>query len=119
MTALRKRFTCRFSYPFDCFVSPVCNGCFRLLKSKVFYLEVLVIEAVAHEIDQIRYNGFGTFGFQKLCQMIVCGRQEFDKDLAYDTDTWFLYITDRDGIKFMNYFAAHFLKLTVADTASA
>ena len=51
--------------------------------------------------------------------MIVCSRQELDKDLTYDADTRLLYITDRNGIKFMNHFAAHFLKLAVADTASA
>ena len=51
--------------------------------------------------------------------MIICSRQELDKDLTYDAHTRFLHIADGDGIKFVNHFAAHFLKLAVADTASA
>ena len=51
--------------------------------------------------------------------MIICSRQELDKDLTYDADTRLFHITDRNGIKFVNHFAAHFLKLAVADTASA
>ena len=119
MTALRKGFACRLSHPFDCFDSPVCHGCLGPLEAKIFYLEVLIIETVAHEIDQIRYNCLSAFRFQKLCQMIICSRQELDKDLTYDADTRLLHITDRNGIKFVNHFAAHFLKLAVADTASA
>ena len=119
MAALCKSFACRLSHPFDCFDSPVCHGCLGLLESKIFYLKVLIIEAVAHEIDQIRYNCLSAFRFQKLCQMIICSRQELDKDLTYDAHTRLLHITDRNGIKFVNHFAAHFLKLAVADTASA
>ena len=119
MTALCESFACRLSYPFNCLNSPVCNSCFGLLEAKVFYLEVLVVEAVAHEIDQIRDNCLSAFGLQKFSQMVICCRQELDKDLTYDTNTRFLYITDRDGIKFMNHFTAHLLKLAVADTASA
>ena len=119
MAALCKGFACRLSHPFNCFISPVCNGCFGLFEAKILYLEVLVVEAVAHEINQIRYNCLSTFRFQKLCQMIICSRQELDKDLAYDAHTRLLHIANWDGIKFMNHFAAHFLKLAVADTASA
>ena len=119
MTALRKSFACRLSHPFDCFDSPVCHGCLGLFESKIFYLKVLIIEAVAHKINQIRYNCLSAFRLQKLCKMIVCGRQELDKDLAYDADTRFLHIADRNGVKFMDHFTAHFLKLAVADAASA
>ena len=47
-----------------CIRDRVCHGCLGLLESKIFYLEVLIIEAVAHEIDQIRYN----------CQMCIRDR---------------------------------------------
>ena len=51
--------------------------------------EVLVVEAVAHEVSQIRNDSFGTFLFQKLSQMIVGSRKEFYQDLTYDTDFGF------------------------------
>ena len=60
-----------------------------------------------------------SFGFQKLCKVIVCSRKEFNQDLTYNTNTRLLLITDRDGIEIVNHFPAHFLKLAVADTASA
>ena len=53
-------------------------------------LEVLIVEAVAHEVSQIRNDSFGTFLFQKLSQMIVGSRKEFYQDLTYDTDFRFL-----------------------------
>ena len=50
--------------------------------------------------------------------MIICRRQEFDKNLSDNTDTWFLLIADRDQVKLMYHLMAHLLELTVADTAS-
>ena len=55
-----------------------------------------------------------SFGFQKLCKVIVCSRKEFNQDLTYNTNTRLLLITDRDGIEIVNHFPAHFLKLAVA-----
>ena len=50
--------------------------------------------------------------------MVVCSRKEFDKDLSYDTNTRFLLITDRNQVKLMHHFVAHFFELAVADTAA-
>ena len=50
--------------------------------------------------------------------MVICRRQELDKDLSDNTDAWFLLITDRDQVKLMYHLMAHLLELAVADTAS-
>ena len=65
--------------------------------------EVLVVEAVAHEVSQIRNDSFGTFMFQKLSQMIVGSRKEFYQDLTSDTDFRFLLVLiDRQTVKIVD-----------------
>ena len=111
--ALGKGFISGFTHPVDSLYSYIAPESFGFLKAKVVCFEILVIEAVAHKVDQIRNNRLRTFRLQKVCQMIIGSRKEFDQNLAYNTYSWFLFITDRDGIKIMNHFPAHFLELTV------
>ena len=54
--------------------------------------EVLIVEAVEQEVEKIRNNCFGAFTFQKLCQMIVGSRKEFNKDFSNDSNTRFLNV---------------------------
>ena len=114
MTAFRKCLICSLTNPVDCLNTHISKECLGFLKSKIIDLEILIVEAVGHEVDQIRYYRFSTFGFQKLCKVIVCSRKEFNQDLTYNTNTRLLLITDRDGIEIVNHFPAHFLKLAVA-----
>ena len=46
----------------------------RFLRAEMLRLVNLVVEAVQHEIEQIRYNGFSAFRFQQFYQMVVCCR---------------------------------------------
>ena len=114
MTAFRKCLIRSFTNPVDCLNTHISKECLGFLKSKIIDLEILIVEAVGHEVDQVRYYRFSTFGFQKLCKVIVCSRKEFNQNLTYNTNTRLLLITDRDGIKIVNHFPAHFLKLAVA-----
>ena len=114
MTAFRKCLICSLTNPVDCLNTHISKECLGFLKSKIIDLEILIVEAVGHEVDQVRYYRFSTFGFQKLCKVIVCSRKEFNQNLTYNTNTRLLLITDRDGIKIVNHFPAHFLKLAVA-----
>ena len=57
------------------------------LRTQIFGLEVLVVEAVEQEVQQIRHDSLSTFGFQKFYQMVVGSREEFYQDLANDADT--------------------------------
>ncbi len=68
-----------------------CCG-FFLFESKLFHLEVLVVEAVEQEVQKIRNNCLGSFAFQKIYQVVVGCRKEFDKDFSNDTNTRFLCI---------------------------
>ena len=68
----------------------------------------LVVEAVQHEVQQIRYNGFSAFRFQQFYQMVVCCRGKFNQDLADNADTGLFLVCDRDTVKFFHYFTAHF-----------
>ena len=68
----------------------------------------LVVEAVQHEVQQIRYNGFSAFRFQQFYQMVVCCRGKFNQDLADNADTGLFLVCDRDTVKVFNYFTAHF-----------
>ena len=54
-----------------------------LLHAQVRHFEVLVIEAVEQEVQKIRHDGLGSFALQQLYQIVVGGREELDKDLAY------------------------------------
>ena len=114
MTAFRKCLICSLTNPVDCLNTYISKECLGFLKSKIVDLEILIVEAVGHKVDQIRYHRLSSFRFQKLCKVIVCSRKEFNQDLTYNTNTRLLLITDRDGIKIVNHFPAHFLKLAVA-----
>ena len=114
VTALGKCFICGLTNPVNRFNSYISKEGFGFLKSKVVYLEILIVEAVGHKVNKIRHHRFGTFCFQKLCKVIISSRKEFDQNLTYNTNTRLLLITDRNSVKFMNHFPAHFLKLAVA-----
>ena len=114
MTAFRKCLICSLTNPVDCLNTYISKECLGFLKSKIVDLEILIVEAVGHKVDQIRYHRLSSFRFQKLCKVIVCSRKEFNQDLTYNTNTRLLLITDRDGIEIVNHFPAHFLKLAVA-----
>ena len=118
VAALLQGFVGGFSQPVDGFQAKVCNGCLGLFEAKFLNLEVLVVEAVADKVNKVRNNRFCAFCFQKICQMVVGSRQELDKDLTYDTNARFFLIGDRDGIKIVNHFTAHFFEGTMADAAA-
>ena len=92
MLAGRKCFGCRSTEPFQSFDTKISCCGFFLFESKLFYLEVLVVEAVEQEVQKIRNNCLGSFAFQKIYQVVVGCRKEFDKDFSNDTNTRFLYI---------------------------
>ena len=83
---------CRCTKPLQCLDTKIAECGFGFLKSKFFYLEVLVIEAIKQEVQKIRNNSFGTFTFQKFYKIVVCRRKEFDKNFSNNTDTRFLNI---------------------------
>ena len=114
MAALSKSFIGSLTNPVNCLDAHISNESLGLLEAQILGFEILVIEAVGHKVDQIRYYRLSAFRFQKLCKMIVCCWKEFYQDLTYNTNTWFLLVADRDGIKIMNHLPAHFLKLAVA-----
>ena len=68
----------------------------------MFGLVNLVVEAVEHEIHQIRYYRFGTFCLQQIHQMIVGCRCKLNKDFPYDTYPGLLYIQCFNLIKICN-----------------
>ena len=84
MAALLQGLICCFSQPVDGSEAKICDGCLGFLESKLFNLEILVVEAVADKVDKIRNNRFCPLCLQKICQVVVGSRQELDKDLTYD-----------------------------------
>ena len=71
--------------------------------------EVLIVEAVEQEVEKIRNNCFGAFAFQKLCQMIVGSRKEFNKDFSNDSNTRFLNVECLYIIKIIDDLFTNFL----------
>lgn len=118
VAALLQSLICCFSQPVDGSETKICDGCLGFLESKLFNLEVLVVEAVADKVNKVRNNRFCAFCFQKICQMVVGSRQELDKDLTYDTNARLFLIGDRDRIKIMDHLTAHFFEGTMADAAA-
>ena len=51
-------------------------------------LKFCIVEAVEQEVGQIRYDCFGTFGFEQIYKIVVGSWKEFNKDLSNNTDTW-------------------------------
>ena len=79
--------------------------------AKLFRLVNLVVEAVEHEINQIRHHGLSALRFQKLHQMVVAGGRELDQNLAHDAYAGFLQILiNGDGVKFTHNLTAHAVK---------
>ena len=66
MTAFRKCLICSLTNPVDCLNTYISKECLGFLKSKIVDLEILIVEAVRHKVDQIRYHRLSPFGFQKL-----------------------------------------------------
>ena len=85
MLTLLKLLDCRTSQPVDQPDTRIGHQRRRFLGAKILCLEVQIIEAVGHKVDQIRYNGLSPFFFQKLGQVIVGSRQEFNQDFTNDT----------------------------------
>ena len=75
------------------------------------YLEVLVVEAVLHEVDQIRNHCLSAFCLEQLNQVVVGCREEFDKDLTDYTDTGLLDIKDLKVVKILDDIAAELFEL--------
>ena len=75
-------------------------------------LKLRVVEAVEQEVNQIRHDSFSTLGFQQIYQMVVGSRQEFYQDLAYNADSRFLLIRNRQVIEVMDDIAAELLELS-------
>ena len=114
MTAFRKCLICSLTNPVDCLNTYISKECLGFLKSKIVNLEILIVEAVRHKVDQIRYNRLSAFSLQKFCKVVIGCREEFNQDLSYNTNTWFLLITDGNRVKIVYHFPAHLLKLAVA-----
>ena len=92
MLACCKCFGCWSTEPFQSFDTKISCCGFFLFESKLFYLEILVVEAVEQEVQKIWNNSFGSFTFQKVYQVVVGCRKEFNKNLSYDTDTRFFNV---------------------------
>ena len=75
------------------------------------YFEVLVVEAVLHEVDQVGNDRFGSLCFQQVYQMVVGSRQEFYKDLADHAHARLLDIEDLDIVKVIDDLTAEFFEL--------
>ena len=105
-----KCFGSRSTEPFQSFDSKISCCCFGLLHSQMGNFEVLIVEAVEQEVEKIRNNCFGAFTFQKLCQMIVGSRKEFNKDFSNDSNTWLLDIKCLDIIKIIDDLFTKLLK---------
>ena len=71
VAALLQGLICCFSQPVDGSEAKICDGCLGFLESKLFNLEILVVEAVADKVDKIRNNRFCPFCLQKICQVVV------------------------------------------------
>ena len=85
-----------------------------LFRSQVFGLEVLVVKAVTHKVDQVRHHRLRAFLFQKFRQVIVGGGEEFDQDLTHDAHPRFSLMGDRDLIEIPDHHPADLLKYRVA-----
>ena len=111
MFTLGKFFVCRASYKFDGGNSQISFFCKSFLKAQIIGLKVQIVEAVAHEVDQVRAHRLGPFFFQQFCQMIVGSRKEFYQDLSYNTHSRLLLICDRKCVKFPYHLPADPVKL--------
>ena len=92
MLACCKCFSCRSTEPFQNFDTKISCCGFFLVESKLFNLEVLVVEAVEQEVQEIRDNSFGSFTFQEVYQVVIGSRKEFDENFADNADTRFLNV---------------------------
>ena len=100
----------RLPEPFDHLDTEICEPGGRLLHSQMGMLEVGVVEAVQQKVYKIRHNRLCAFMLQKINQIIVCRRKEFDKDFSYNSYTGLFLIRDRQSIKVMNDLPAKFFE---------
>ena len=77
--ALLELCNCRAPQPVDQLNARISEHRRALLESKVLYLEIRIVEAIAEEIDQIRHNRLGAFAFEKLRQMVIGRRKELTR----------------------------------------
>ena len=67
----------------------------------------LIIEAVQHEIQQIRHHGLRSLAFQKFYQVIVARRGEFYQYLAYNAHSGLLDVQQRNRVELPDDIPAH------------
>lgn len=99
MTGFFKGFGSPRTHPLHGFDSGLGRKCRFFAGSQMLRLIQLVIEAVKHEIKQIRNYSLSPFRFQKIHQMIIGGRGKLDKNFPYDADLGLYLIGNRDGVK--------------------
>ena len=80
MAALGKGLICSLTNPVNSLDSYVSKECLGFLKAKFFHLEILVVEAVRHKVDQIRYNRLSALSLQKFCKVVIGCREEFNQE---------------------------------------
>ena len=108
--ALLELCNCRAPQPVDQLNARISEHRRALLESKVLYLEIRIVEAIAEEIDQIRHNRLGAFAFEKLRQMVIGRRKELNQNLADNTDTRFFLVRNRNVVKVADHRAADLFK---------
>ena len=67
----------------------------------------LVVEAVEHEVHQVRHHGLRPFALQKLHQMVVARGGELHQDLPHDAHPGLLDVQDGDRIELPDDVPAH------------
>lgn len=116
MAALLQGLICCFSQPVDGSETKICDGCLGFLESKLFNLEILVVEAVADKVNKIRNNRFCPSASRRSAS--GCWQQaELDKDLTYDTNARLFLIGDRIVSKSWTI-SRHIFEGTMADAAA-
>ena len=117
VAALLKFLRCRAAQPFDGSDSGVSDQRGLLCKSQLFRFEVLIVEAVAHKVDQIRNYGLSPLLLEQLHKVIVRSGKELHKDLSDNADFRFLQILiNRQIVKVANDRAADLVELRMAET---
>ena len=101
-----KCFACRSAQPFYSFDAQVAEQRLGLLESQVGYFEVLVVEAVLHEVDEVRNDCLGSLRLQQVYQVVVGSRKEFDKNLADHAHARFFDIQDLNVVEIRDDVAA-------------
>ena len=70
------------------------------------HFEVLVVEAVLHEVDKVGNDRLSAFRLQQVYQVVVGSRKEFYKDLANHAHARFFDIQDLNVVEIRDDVAA-------------